>query len=55
MGEIYDSIIQGLNEAIAIERGEIEGKKTTIRIDSLNKGEEDADIVPSIKSESLKD
>ena len=35
MSEYFKGLVQGLNEAIAIERGELEGRKTKYQIDPV--------------------
>jgi len=37
MSEFFDSLMTGLNEAVAIERGELKGRKTVYEIQPIKK------------------
>ena len=37
MSDFFDSLMTGLNEAVAIERGELKGRKTVYEIQPIKK------------------
>ncbi len=41
MSKYFDDLIQGLNEAVSIERGELTGRKTVYEIDPVKRYQKD--------------